>query len=71
MKNYIFALVFIIISFITGLSLAFNICSLIGQEEYFFKTKKKVIFVYFSSIVFAIVFTAFSYVAVLELQRKL
>lgn len=66
MKNYLAALLFIAIAFVTGLSIAFNVCSMVGQEENFFKTTKNALIVYGVSIAIAILFTAMN----LNLERN-
>ncbi len=71
MKNYIAAIFFIIIAFFTGLSLAFNICALLLDEENFFKSNKSTILIYSIAITIAIIFTCVSYYVVVKIQKIL
>ena len=69
MKENIAIVAFVVISFFTGLSIAFNLCSILGEEELFFKTRKNAIVVYLISIFFAITFTILSYYGVCVVQQ--
>lgn len=69
MKDYLSMLFFIVIAFITGLSIAFNICSMVGREEKFFKNTKSALTVYGIAIIIAILFTIISYSTVTRIQR--
>lgn len=71
MKNYLAALLFIVIAFVTGLSIAFNVCSMVGEEENFFKTTKNALIVYGVSIAIAILFTIISYSVVIKVQNSI
>ncbi len=71
MKNYLAALLFIAIAFVTGLSIAFNVFSMVGQEENFFKTTKNALIVYGVSIAIAILFTIISYSVVIKVQNSI
>ena len=69
MKNYVAAVIFIVISFLTGLSIAFNICALLGNEKEFFVTKKRALTIYLVGGLCATLFTVISYVIVCFIQN--
>ncbi len=70
MKNYLAAFLFIIITFATGISIAFNIFSIFGREEIFFKNTKNALIVYGISVMIAILFTIISYSCVIKIQEQ-
>lgn len=69
MLNYFVAIFFAGISFVTGLSVAFNLCSLVADEKKFFKSKKNAILLYIISMAFAVVFMIVSYIVVCYIQK--
>lgn len=71
MKTIIAAVVFCIIAFITGLSLAFNIIPRFIEEDRLFASLKNAVLTYMFGTGFASVFTIISFIGVCGLQRIL
>lgn len=71
MNTIIVAIVFCIIAFITGLSLAFNIIPKFIEEDRLFASVKNAVLTYALGTCFASVFTVISFIGVCELQRIL
>ena len=68
MADWLAFVIFIIVSFFTGLSICFNLIAKIKSEEYFFQTEKKAIMLYGVGIIGATVFTGFSLFIILKIQ---
>lgn len=69
MLKFLVLISFIIISFFTGMSLMFNVCSILMDEEKFFVSTKNALIIYLIGILGGILFTIFSYNAVCIMQR--
>lgn len=68
MKDWSISFAFIVVSFITGLSISFNLCSLLHDKSILFKSTKSALFVYIIGVLFAIIFTLLSCYGVYEFR---
>jgi hypothetical protein len=69
MSDLLAAIAFIVISFLTGLSIAFNICSALCDEKDFFESRTNAIMLYIIGTVMAISFTVLSYYGICFVQK--
>lgn len=69
MTNIISALIFVVISFITWLSVSFKVASYFIDEKKIFKKQANAIYFYLINILIAIFITVFCYMLVGVFQR--
>lgn len=69
MYNIIMALVYIIISMLTWISVCFKISGLIWGEETLFSSKTKAVILYIVSIIVAVILTLIGYMYITIFQQ--